>query len=315
MVGVDEKGQGARPVDAVRLGGELAQGEDDEVGGAEHRHRGDGPREHPDLEAEVLRDAGRDWVGNGPGVHAGVAFEDGAEALAPLCPVHQSPPGERVRFQGSRRTAAGEAGARRCLIEEPGWRRPASGVGWRAAPVWRSMLPGRSTARPWDPRRVPPTGSEYSRLSRSRAIHRSVLPAARSRASRPGKRPCLPVPESRPERERWSAAQVSDHDRDYDYDLFVIGAGSGGTRAARIAAGFGARVAVAEERFLGGTCVNVGCIPKKLFVYASHFAEDFEDAAGFGWRSSGGRRRTERPVRRPSTGPPSSPTRIARSSA
>ena len=70
----------------------------------------------------------------------------------------------------------------------------------------------------------------------------------------------------------------------YDFDLFVIGAGSGGTRAARIAAGFGARVAVAEERFLGGTCVNVGCIPKKLFVYASHFAEDFEDAAGFGWQ-------------------------------
>ena len=71
---------------------------------------------------------------------------------------------------------------------------------------------------------------------------------------------------------------------DYDFDLFVIGAGSGGTRAARIAAGYGARVAVAEERFLGGTCVNVGCIPKKLFVYASHYAEDFEDAAGYGWR-------------------------------
>ena len=79
---------------------------------------------------------------------------------------------------------------------------------------------------------------------------------------------------------------MSDHDQDHDYDLFVIGAGSGGTRAARIAAGYGARVAVAEERFLGGTCVNVGCIPKKLFVYASHFAEDFEDAAGFGWRGS-----------------------------
>ena len=85
-----------------------------------------------------------------------------------------------------------------------------------------------------------------------------------------------------PNRNGGAAAQVSDHD--YDYDLFVIGAGSGGTRAARIAAGYGARVAVAEERFLGGTCVNVGCIPKKLFVYASHFAEDFEDAAGFGWR-------------------------------
>jgi len=71
--------------------------------------------------------------------------------------------------------------------------------------------------------------------------------------------------------------------RTYDYDLFVIGAGSGGTRASRIAAGHGARVAVAEERYLGGTCVNVGCVPKKLFVYASHFAEDFEDARGFGW--------------------------------
>lgn len=70
---------------------------------------------------------------------------------------------------------------------------------------------------------------------------------------------------------------------DYDYDLFVIGAGSGGTRASRIAASHGARVAVAEERYLGGTCVNVGCVPKKLLTYAAHFAEDFEDAAGFGW--------------------------------
>lgn len=70
----------------------------------------------------------------------------------------------------------------------------------------------------------------------------------------------------------------------YDYDLFTIGAGSGGVRASRFAANTGARVAVAEERYLGGTCVNVGCIPKKLFVYASHFAEDFEDAAGFGWK-------------------------------
>ena len=70
---------------------------------------------------------------------------------------------------------------------------------------------------------------------------------------------------------------------DYDYDMFVIGAGSGGVRAARFAGGFGARVVIAEERYMGGTCVNVGCIPKKLFVYASHFAEDFEDAAAFGW--------------------------------
>jgi glutathione reductase (NADPH) len=69
----------------------------------------------------------------------------------------------------------------------------------------------------------------------------------------------------------------------YDFDLFVIGAGSGGVRASRISASYGARVAVAEERYLGGTCVNVGCIPKKLLVYASHFAEDFEDAEGFGW--------------------------------
>jgi glutathione reductase (NADPH) len=69
----------------------------------------------------------------------------------------------------------------------------------------------------------------------------------------------------------------------YDYDLFVIGAGSGGVRAARISAGHGARVAVAEDRYLGGTCVNVGCVPTKLFVYGSHFSEDFEDAEAYGW--------------------------------
>ncbi|MDC7824879.1 glutathione-disulfide reductase [Pseudomonas sp. BLCC-B13] len=69
----------------------------------------------------------------------------------------------------------------------------------------------------------------------------------------------------------------------HDFDLFVIGAGSGGVRAARFAAGFGARVAVAESRYLGGTCVNVGCVPKKLLVYGAHFTEDFEQAAGFGW--------------------------------
>lgn len=69
----------------------------------------------------------------------------------------------------------------------------------------------------------------------------------------------------------------------YDYDLFVIGAGSGGVRAARMSAGHGARVAVAEDTYLGGTCVNVGCVPKKLFVYGSHFAEEFEDAAAYGW--------------------------------
>ncbi|MBH3429725.1 glutathione-disulfide reductase [Pseudomonas alkylphenolica] len=69
----------------------------------------------------------------------------------------------------------------------------------------------------------------------------------------------------------------------YDFDLFVIGAGSGGVRAARFAAGFGAKVAVAESRYLGGTCVNVGCVPKKLLVYGAHFSDDFEQAAGFGW--------------------------------
>lgn len=69
----------------------------------------------------------------------------------------------------------------------------------------------------------------------------------------------------------------------YDFDLYVIGAGSGGVRAARFAAGFGAKVAVAESRYLGGTCVNVGCVPKKLLVYGAHFAEEFEQASGFGW--------------------------------
>ncbi|HDY81683.1 MAG TPA: glutathione-disulfide reductase, partial [Halieaceae bacterium] len=75
-------------------------------------------------------------------------------------------------------------------------------------------------------------------------------------------------------------------ERDYDYDLFVIGAGSGGVRAARMAAGFGARVAVAEDRYMGGTCVNVGCVPKKLYVYASEFGKGFKDAQGFGWDST-----------------------------
>ena len=69
----------------------------------------------------------------------------------------------------------------------------------------------------------------------------------------------------------------------FDYDLFVIGAGSGGVRAARIAATHGARVAIAEEYRFGGTCVIRGCVPKKLLVYASRFRDDFEDAEGFGW--------------------------------
>ncbi len=70
---------------------------------------------------------------------------------------------------------------------------------------------------------------------------------------------------------------------DYDVDLFVIGAGSGGVRAARIAAGYGAKVMLAEEYRVGGTCVIRGCIPKKLMVYASRFADAFADAEGFGW--------------------------------
>src|SRR5262245_36358823 len=70
---------------------------------------------------------------------------------------------------------------------------------------------------------------------------------------------------------------------DHDVDLFVIGGGSGGVRAARIASGHGARVMVAEEYRVGGTCVIRGCVPKKLLVYASRFAEEFEDAAGYGW--------------------------------
>jgi len=69
----------------------------------------------------------------------------------------------------------------------------------------------------------------------------------------------------------------------FDFDVFVIGAGSGGVRAARMAAGEGARVAIADDHALGGTCVNVGCVPKKLYTYASHFSHDFVNAKGFGW--------------------------------
>jgi glutathione reductase (NADPH) len=69
----------------------------------------------------------------------------------------------------------------------------------------------------------------------------------------------------------------------YDYDLFVIGAGSGGVRAARVSAAYGARVAIAEEHKVGGTCVIRGCVPKKLLVYGAHFAEDLKDARRFGW--------------------------------
>src|SRR5690554_1692032 len=69
----------------------------------------------------------------------------------------------------------------------------------------------------------------------------------------------------------------------YDFDLFVIGAGSGGVRASRFAASYGARVAVAESRYLGGTCVNVGCVPKKLMVYAAHYQDEFALSRSFGW--------------------------------
>ncbi|MEM8726926.1 MAG: FAD-dependent oxidoreductase, partial [Pseudomonadota bacterium] len=74
---------------------------------------------------------------------------------------------------------------------------------------------------------------------------------------------------------------------DYDFDLFTIGAGSGGVRASRIAAAHGARVAVAEEFRVGGTCVIRGCVPKKMLVYGAHFAEDLEDAQQFGWNIEG----------------------------
>ena len=70
----------------------------------------------------------------------------------------------------------------------------------------------------------------------------------------------------------------------YEYDLFVIGAGSGGVRAARVSASLGARVGIAEERYLGGTCVNVGCVPKKLFVYGAGFGEEFRAARSYGWK-------------------------------
>lgn len=69
----------------------------------------------------------------------------------------------------------------------------------------------------------------------------------------------------------------------FEFDLFVIGAGSGGVRAARMAAGHGAKVAIAEDRYMGGTCVNVGCVPKKLYSYAAHFNYDFQDSHEFGW--------------------------------
>ena len=72
-------------------------------------------------------------------------------------------------------------------------------------------------------------------------------------------------------------------DTEYDFDLFTIGAGSGGVRASRVSAAHGAKVAVAEEHRVGGTCVIRGCVPKKMLVYGAHFAEDLKDARNFGW--------------------------------
>jgi glutathione reductase (NADPH) len=77
--------------------------------------------------------------------------------------------------------------------------------------------------------------------------------------------------------------------RKYDFDLITIGAGSGGIRASRLAGGYGARVAIVEKSRVGGTCVMRGCIPKKLLVYGAHYAEEFEDARGFGWTTDGAR--------------------------
>ncbi|HEY7773749.1 MAG TPA: glutathione-disulfide reductase [Marinagarivorans sp.] len=72
----------------------------------------------------------------------------------------------------------------------------------------------------------------------------------------------------------------------YDYDLFVIGAGSGGVRAARMSASYGAKVAICEDRYMGGTCVNVGCVPKKLYVYAAEYSKQVKNARGFGWSTA-----------------------------
>ena len=74
---------------------------------------------------------------------------------------------------------------------------------------------------------------------------------------------------------------------EYDYDLFTIGAGSGGVRASRVSAALGAKVAIAEEHRVGGTCVIRGCVPKKMLVYGAHFAEDLEDCQKFGWDIEG----------------------------
>src|SRR3954471_6390744 len=82
---------------------------------------------------------------------------------------------------------------------------------------------------------------------------------------------------------KMASSKTASNKTDYDVDLFVIGAGSGGVRAARIASSHGAKVMIAEEYRVGGTCVIRGCVPKKLLVHAARFADEFEDAAGFGW--------------------------------
>ena len=81
----------------------------------------------------------------------------------------------------------------------------------------------------------------------------------------------------------------------YDYDLFVIGAGSGGVRASRIAAAHGAKVGICEDFRVGGTCVIRGCVPKKLMVYGSKFAHEFEDSAAYGWSARARRSTPGRP--------------------
>ncbi|MBU2340078.1 MAG: FAD-dependent oxidoreductase, partial [Alphaproteobacteria bacterium] len=86
-----------------------------------------------------------------------------------------------------------------------------------------------------------------------------------------------------------SARVVFQSSDEYDYDLFTIGAGSGGVRASRVAAAHGAKVAIAEEHRVGGTCVIRGCVPKKMLVYGAHFAEDLEDCQRFGWEIEGKR--------------------------
>jgi len=121
-----------------------------------------------------------------------------------------------------------------------------------------------------------------STFAPSRSAPFSLVAPAGALAPRP--RAAVPAARGHGARRR-AAAMAADANGSskYDYDLFVIGAGSGGVRASRIAAGHGARVAVAEQAALGGTCVNVGCVPKKLFSYGSHYAHDFEDAARYGW--------------------------------